>query len=123
MSKPLNVYDLALESDPAEPAGFCRSAASIGPGLGAERLGGSVYELAPGESICPYHYEGVEEEWLMVLAGAPILRDPAGEHELAEGDVVCFPVGPDGGHQVTNRSDAVVRVLMLSTKIMPNTAR
>jgi uncharacterized cupin superfamily protein len=115
MSGPVNVHELALESDPSQPAGFCRRSASFGPSLGAERLGGSVYELDPGESVCPYHYEGVEEEWLLVLAGAPILRDPEGEHQLAEGDVVCFPVGPDGAHKVTNRSDAVVRVLMLST--------
>jgi len=88
---------------------------SLGSEIGAERLGGSVYELDPGESVCPYHYEGVEEEWLVVLTGAPVLRDPDGEHELVEGDVVCFRRGPDGGHKVTNRADAVVRILMLST--------
>jgi uncharacterized cupin superfamily protein len=115
MSEPLNLHELALDEDPAQPAGYRRRMASFGPSIGAERLGGSVYELDPGESVCPYHYEGVEEEWLMVLTGAPVLRDPDGEHQLAEGDVVCFRVGPDGGHKVTNRSDAVVRVLMLST--------
>jgi uncharacterized cupin superfamily protein len=115
MTEPLNLYDVALDDDPAQPAGYGRRMTSIGPGIGAERLGGSVYELDPGESVCPYHYEGVEEEWLVVLTGAPTLRDPEGEHQLAEGDVVCFPVGPDGGHKVTNGSDAVVRVLMLST--------
>ena len=115
MSRPLNLYDVALESDPALPAGFRHRVTRFGPSIGAERLGGSVYELDPGDSVCPYHYEGVEEEWLVVLTGTPVLRDPAGEHELEEGDVVCFPVGPDGGHKVTNRSDAVVRILMLST--------
>jgi uncharacterized cupin superfamily protein len=115
MSEPLNLHELLLAEDPARPAGYCRRMASFGPGIGAERLGGSVYELDPGESVCPYHYEGVEEEWLIVLAGAPTLRDPDGEQRLSEGDVVCFPVGPAGGHKVTNRSDAVVRVLMFST--------
>jgi len=28
---------------------------------------------------------------------------------------VCFRVGPEGAHKVTNRSDTVVRILMLST--------
>jgi uncharacterized cupin superfamily protein len=115
MSEPLNVHELELEHDPTQPAGFVRRMAAFGPRLGAERLGGSVYELDPGESVCPYHYEGVEEEWLIVLAGSPTLRDPEGEHELVEGDVVCFPVGPDGGHKLTNRGDAAVRILMLST--------
>jgi len=115
MSEPLNLYEVALETDPATPAGYGRRMASLGPSIGAERLGGSVYELDPGESVGPYHYEGVEEEWLLVLTGRPVLRDPDGEHELAEGDVVCFPPGPSGGHRVTNRTDTVVRILMLST--------
>jgi uncharacterized cupin superfamily protein len=74
-----------------------------------------VYELDPGDSVCPYHYENTEEEWLLVLTGTPTLRDPEGEHELARGDLVCFLAGPGGAHKVTNRSDTVVRILMLST--------
>jgi uncharacterized cupin superfamily protein len=35
-----------------------------------------------------------------VVAGSPTLRDPAGEHGLAPGDLVCFPSGPDGAHAV-----------------------
>lgn len=116
MSEPLNIHDVAVEGrEPAPPPGYRMRRARLGPSLGAERLGGTVYELDPGDSICPYHWEGVEEEWLLVLAGTPTLRDPEGEHELILGDVVCFPPGPDGAHKVTNRSDAVVRVLMLST--------
>jgi uncharacterized cupin superfamily protein len=33
---------------------------------------------------------------------------------------VCFLEGPSGAHKVTNRSDAVVRILMLSTKPEPD---
>jgi uncharacterized cupin superfamily protein len=120
MSEPLNLYDVAVEGDPALPAGYRRRMAHFGPGIGAEGLGGSVYELDPGDSTCPYHYEGVEEEWLLVLTGTPILRDPDGEHELAPGDLVCFRVGPDGAHKVTNRSDAVARIVMLSTVPRPD---
>ena len=115
MSEPLNLYEVAVESDPADPPGYQSRMARLGPDLGAARLGGSVYELDPGDSVCPYHYECVEEEWLLVLTGTPTLRDPAGEHELAPGDLVCFPTGPDGGHKVTNRSDTLTRILMLST--------
>jgi uncharacterized cupin superfamily protein len=115
VSEPLNLHDLALEDDPAQPQGYRRRMRGFGPSIGGQRLGGSVYELDPGESTCPYHYEGVEEEWLIVLTGSPSLRDPEGEHELGEGDVVCFPVGPAGAHKLTNRSDSVVRIVMLST--------
>jgi uncharacterized cupin superfamily protein len=115
VTEPLNVYELAVEGNPDTPPGYRSRAAHCGPRIGAKGLGGSIWELDPGESTCPYHYEGVEEEWVVVLTGTPILRDPDGEHELAPGDVVCFLQGPDGAHKLTNRSDAVVRVLMLST--------
>ena len=115
MTEPLNLHAVAVEGDPADPPGYGARMARLGPALGAEKLGGSVYELDPGDSVCPYHYENTEEEWLLVLTGTPTLRDPEGEHELARGDLVCFLAGPDGAHKVTNRSDAVVRILMLST--------
>jgi uncharacterized cupin superfamily protein len=115
MTEPLNLDDVEVEGDPAHPPGYRCRMARLGPSIGAERLGGSVYELDPGDSVSPYHYEGIEEEWLLVLTGTPILRVPEGEHELAPGDLVCFVVGPDGAHKVTNRSATVARVLMLST--------
>jgi uncharacterized cupin superfamily protein len=112
----VNLYSVSVEEGTDLPSGYRRRMARLGPALGAEQLGGSVYEIDPGQSVCPYHYEGLEEEWVVVLAGTPTLRDPDGERELAPGDVVCFVEGPAGAHKVTNRSDAVVRVLMLSTK-------
>jgi uncharacterized cupin superfamily protein len=115
MTEPLNLYDVAVEGDPADPPGYRARMARFGPSIGAERLGASVYELDPGDSVCPYHYENTEEEWLLVLTGTPTLRDPEGEHELAPGDLVCFLAGPDGAHKVTNRSDTVSRIVMLST--------
>lgn len=115
MSDPVNVYEVAVEGNPASPPGYRRRMAELGRSLGAERLGASVYELDPGDSTAPYHFEGVEEEWLIVLTGTPSLRDPEGEHELAPGDVVCFGIGPGSAHKVTNRSDSVARILMLST--------
>ena len=110
MTEPINLYDVALEGNPADPPGYRKRMAELGPSMGAERLGGSVYEVDPGDSVYPYHYEGVGEEWLLVLAGTPTLRDPEGERELAPGDVVCFLAGPDGAHKVTNRSNAVARM-------------
>jgi uncharacterized cupin superfamily protein len=82
--------------------------------LGAERIGGSVYELDPGESTWPYHYELNREEWLVVLTGRPTLRAPRGERELEPGDVVLFPAGPAGAHKVTNGGVEVSRVLILA---------
>ncbi len=85
------------------------------PSIGAELIGGSMYELEPGDRLWPYHTHHANEEWLIVLRGAPTLRTPEGERELAEGDVVCFRRGTEGLHQIRNATDAPMRVLMLST--------
>ena len=92
----------------------------VGHHIGAELLGGSMYELEPGDRLWPYHTHHANEEWLIVLRGRPTLRTHEGEHELNEGDVVAFPRGREGLHQVRNGTDAPVRVLMLSTRIRPD---
>jgi uncharacterized cupin superfamily protein len=51
-----------------------------------------------------------------VLDGRVVLRHPGGEQALERGDVVCFPEGPAGAHQVFNRAEQTIRVAMLSTK-------
>jgi uncharacterized cupin superfamily protein len=96
------------------PEGFRPGAVRLGRLLGAASTGMSVYELPPGQSICPYHYENPEEEWLLVLAGQPTLRHPEGEDELEPWDVVFFPSGPGGAHAVRNDTDSTARVLMFS---------
>lgn len=111
-----NLSKLKIEYDESDPEGYRVGMARFGPSIGASKLGASVYELPPGQSVCPYHYEYPEEEWLIVLDGRPTLRHPAGEDELAPDDVVCFPTGPEGAHKVTNRTEETVRVLMFSTR-------
>jgi len=66
------------------------------PSVGAEQLGATVYELPLCQSMCPYHHEYVEEEWLPVLEGMPTLRHADGEDVLEPWDVVCFRTGPQG---------------------------
>jgi uncharacterized cupin superfamily protein len=102
-----------------EREGFRIRDAHVGRRLGSELIGGSLYEVDPGEKTWPYHLHHANEEWLVVLRGRPTLRSPDGEQELAEGDTVCFPRGPAGAHQVINRSDTPARVLILSTLLMP----
>jgi len=118
----MDVFNLHGEAwDREEERGGWRSRdAWVGKHLGADLLGGTLYELDPGNRLCPYHLHYANEEWLVVLRGQPMLRTPDGERLLTEGDVVCFPRGKAGAHQVSNRTDAPVRVLMLSTKIAPD---
>ena len=113
-----NLFTGATDDGPdgTEPEGYHCRAVRVGAKIGAAQLGMSVYELPPGQAICPYHFEWTDEEWLVVLEGEPTLRTPEGERTLAAGDVVCFPAGPDGAHHVRNAGDGDVRVAILSTK-------
>ena len=77
-----------------------------------------VYDLAPGASSCPYHYE-YDEEWLLVVEGTIVLRAPDGEHTLERGDLVCFPRGPEGAHKIMNRGELSARTLMFSSARAP----
>jgi len=117
----VNLLELGLTDDDY-PVGYHVLYQRIGPLIGAEQLGLSVYELPPGQSVCPYHYEVGFEEWLIVLVGAPTLRTPAGEEDLRPWDVAFFPDGEDGAHKVTNRTSETVRVAILSNKTQPGVA-
>jgi uncharacterized cupin superfamily protein len=89
----------------------------IGGALGSAETAMYLYDVAPGDSF-PYHYEYVEE-WLLVLDGVVAVRTPEGERELQRGDLVRFPPGPEGAHQITNRSDTTARVLLFSKTATP----
>jgi uncharacterized cupin superfamily protein len=91
----------------------------VGHHLNAELIGGSLYEVDPGRKLWPYHFHHANEEWLVVVRGRPTLRTPDGERQLEEGDVVCFPRGEAGAHAVRNETEERIRVLMLSTDVMP----
>lgn len=90
--------------------------------VAGEHLGASLYGLLPGERTFPYHYELGNDELLVVVAGHPTLRAPEGERELRPGDCILFPSGPDGAHQLSNRSDEPVRLLLVSNFAMPRAA-
>jgi uncharacterized cupin superfamily protein len=96
--------------------GYRHRVTVIGERLGASLLGASLYELAPGESTWPYHYELGCEEWLVVVSGRPTLRTPDGKRELDPGEIAVFREGPAGAHKVTNASDGPARVLIISSK-------
>lgn len=115
----VNLSQPSFTYDSDDPAGFRSGMARFGPGLGAGQTGATLYDLPPGEALCPYHYEYGEEEWALVLEGRPSVRTPEGTEELEPLDLLFFPRGPDGAHQLRNDSDAPARVLMWSTVVYP----
>jgi uncharacterized cupin superfamily protein len=87
----------------------------VGQRIGGELIGATMSEIEAGSKLWPYHTHYLNEEWVVVLSGEPTLRTPEGEQVLKEGDVVCFRRGKEGAHQIINRTDSTIRVLMLSS--------
>lgn len=103
-----------------EREGFRGRRAGVGREAGAVKLGATLWEVEPGQAAYPYHFHLGEEELLVVLTGAPTLRDPSGERELEQGEVLSFLPGEDGAHQIVNRTEHTVRFLAISTNAAPD---
>jgi uncharacterized cupin superfamily protein len=116
-----NVFSAEFEYDDGDPDGYRGGVAQVGKAAGAEELAIKLFELPPGESLCPYHYEYVEE-WLLVLDGAVAVRTPDGEQPAERGELLRFPAGPDGAHKLTNRGEEPARMLMFSSSREPAVA-
>jgi uncharacterized cupin superfamily protein len=111
-----NLFDDELEAeDEHYRPGYAKRSAAVDEAIGGSKIGAAVYELDEGERVCPFHYHHGVEEWLVVVAGTPTVRTPAGEQPLRAGDVVCFPGSPEGAHTVLGPG----RVLMLSDEVWP----
>jgi uncharacterized cupin superfamily protein len=86
----------------------------VGRALGSADMLMFIYDLEPGGSSSPYHYE-YDEEWLLVVEGTVVVRAPDGEHTLERGDLVRFAAGPAGAHKIMNRSAAPARTMLFSS--------
>jgi uncharacterized cupin superfamily protein len=102
--------------EPRTHPGFNCRRARIGRQAGSEKVGASLWELPAGEAAYPYHWHVAEEELLVVLDGTPTLRTPSGWRELDEGEVISFPCGEEGAHQVVNHTEEAVRFLVISNQ-------
>lgn len=114
-----NIYEPEFD-EPREHEGFRVRRARIGHQLGTERVGLSLWELPAGQKAYPYHFHLSEEEVLVVLEGTPTLRAADGVRRLARGEVIRFPAGEEGAHQIWNEGPDAVRLLALSTHGAPD---
>jgi uncharacterized cupin superfamily protein len=113
-----NVFEPEFDSE-QEREGFTCRRARIGWQAGTEQLGASLYEIPPHQATFPYHWHSANEELVIVLSGRPSVRAPEGWRDLDVGEVVVFPTGPTGAHQIVNRSDEPARVLLVSEMNAP----
>jgi uncharacterized cupin superfamily protein len=91
----------------------------VGSRSETELLGATAYVLEPGARWAELHVHYANEELILVLEGTPTLHTLDGERRLETGELVPCLRGPRGAHRLTNDSDAVARVLIVSTMNMP----
>jgi uncharacterized cupin superfamily protein len=116
-----SLFDCQFEYDDEDPEGYRCGVARVGADLAEQETAIKLYEIPPGETMCPYHYEYVEE-WLLVLGGEVVVRTPDGESVAVEGTLTRFEAGRGGAHKVSNRAESPARVLMFSSSREPAVA-
>ena len=82
-ARPMRVFNLFGDewNETTDHEGFAFKDAWVGDRVGSRQLGGSLYEVAPGKKLWPYHVHHANEEWAIVVRGRPTLRTPEGEQE------------------------------------------
>jgi uncharacterized cupin superfamily protein len=119
----VNLFDPTWDAEVDTVEGAKLRAVRLGQHARADRLAATLYELEPGAPVSPLHFHHANEELLFVLEGTPTVRlGEKDERVLAAGEIVAFPAGPGGTHQVLNRSDTSARVLICATNEVPDVA-
>lgn len=82
---------------------------------GEGQLTVNFYTLLPGKSNYPYHQHFGKEEAFYIISGEAVLKTSKGDVTVHEGDVIVIPPNENGGHRLTNESDAPVVYLDIDT--------
>ncbi|MBI6797809.1 cupin domain-containing protein [Pseudomonas syringae] len=113
-----NFNEAPLEHEVREPL-YESSAARLGTGTAAQKLGASIDVVAPGKRSCPYHFHHVQEEMFVIVEGEGSLRVAGEMLPIKTGDVLFIPAGADYPHQLINTSQAPLKYLSISTRETP----
>ncbi|MFT5681520.1 MAG: putative cupin superfamily protein [Myxococcota bacterium] len=85
----------------------------------AEKLGCTLYEVAPGKRAFPFHAHYGIEEALFVLSGKGTLRLGKSRIPVRAGSYAAFPPGPGTAHQLINTGTTTLRYLCISSGADP----
>lgn len=87
----------------------------LGDVFGLKTFGVNLARIPPGGLSSARHGHSLQDEFVYVLEGRPVLVTDAGETQLAPGMCAGFPAGGDR-HQLVNRTDADVVYLEIGDR-------
>lgn len=93
-----------------------RAERRLAKAVGVNQFGVNQVTLAPGSRTASRHWHQAEDEFLLVLSGAPTLIDENGEHLLEAGAIVGFPAGIANAHHVINISQEPAVCLVVGSR-------
>jgi uncharacterized cupin superfamily protein len=121
MPKPVvNLADVPM-TDHGHGNAYAARLGSIGPLVGAQKLGCRITTLPPGKKAFPFHAHHANEEMFFVLEDRGRFRHGAESYPVGKGDVVCARAGgAETAHQFINDSEAELTYLAVSTMLEPD---
>ncbi len=80
-----------------------------------------IYEIPPGKANWPHHYHTCNEEVFYIIEGHGEVLTESEVLKVKSGDVLRFPAGEKGVHQLKNTSDSVtLKYLDVGTSNIPD---
>ncbi|WP_016951892.1 cupin domain-containing protein [Anabaena sp. PCC 7108] len=81
---------------------------ALGNAAGLKNFGVNLVTLTPGSCSALRHWHTQQDEFIYIIQGEATLITNAGEQILTAGMMAGFPAGEENGHQLLNKSQAIV---------------
>ncbi|HLB56785.1 MAG TPA: cupin domain-containing protein [Coxiellaceae bacterium] len=109
-----------IEWTQSDHGDFSHERKSLTQAVTCEKLGASIYRLAPGKKAFPYHYHYANEETVFILEGSGTMRLNNAVIAIKKDDYIAMPTGTEHAHQIINTSEKPLIFLCFSTMIHPD---
>ncbi|SHH09247.1 cupin domain-containing protein [Massilia sp. CF038] len=124
MEKPVALVaaEVAADTKPSlYPAQYAarmagRSKRRLSQVFGMTNFGVNLTTLAPGASSALRHAHTLQDEFIYIVSGNPILHTDDGKHQMAPGMCAGFQAGTGNAHRLLNDSDADVTYLEIGDR-------
>ncbi len=80
----------------------------------------AIYTLPPNKKTYPMHYHVSNTEAFYIISGKGKVLTQTTEHEVKKGDVIVFPPGEKGTHQIINNTNEELVYIDFDTQNSPD---